>query len=106
MQDMSNDLCSGSCIALEIRKNCDNVVQEFRSLCGPRDPSLGKVLRPKSLRARFGTDTAHNAVHCTDLLEDGILEVRVDFSSFFLERISNVMRKKTFKKMLSYSFAL
>ena len=51
------------------------VVDEFREACGPPDVELARTLRPKSLRARFGTDRVKNAVHCTDLSVDGGLEV-------------------------------
>jgi nucleoside-diphosphate kinase len=37
-------------------------------------------VRPKSLRALFGRDKVKNAVHCTDLPEDGILEVEYFFN--------------------------
>jgi len=33
-------------------------------------------LRPNTIRAKFGIDRVKNAVHCTDLSEDGILEVK------------------------------
>jgi hypothetical protein len=32
-------------------------------------------LRPSTLRAKFGKTKVQNAVHCTDLPEDGLLEV-------------------------------
>ncbi len=32
-------------------------------------------LRPNSLRAKYGIDKIRNGVHCTDLPEDGVLEV-------------------------------
>jgi nucleoside-diphosphate kinase len=50
-------------------------VNEFRDYCGPPDPSLAKQIRPNSLRAKFGKDKVQNAIHCTDLVEDGVLEV-------------------------------
>lgn len=40
---------------------------QFRELCGPKDPELGRVLRPKSLRAQFGLNKIRNGFHCTDL---------------------------------------
>eukprot|EP01065_Artemidia_motanka_P045288 TRINITY_DN6625_c0_g2_i2.p1 TRINITY_DN6625_c0_g2~~TRINITY_DN6625_c0_g2_i2.p1 ORF type:complete len:369 (+),score=145.54 TRINITY_DN6625_c0_g2_i2:63-1109(+) len=52
----------------------ESAVQSFRKLCGPHDPEIAKVLRPDSLRARFGDTRVCNAVHCTDLPEDGVLE--------------------------------
>ena len=36
---------------------------------------IARHLRPKTLRARFGIDKIKNAVHCTDLPDDGPLEV-------------------------------
>jgi nucleoside-diphosphate kinase len=36
------------------------------------DPELGKKLRGNSLRAKYGIDKVKNAVHCTDLPEDGV----------------------------------
>uniref|UniRef100_A0A8C2X7H6 Nucleoside diphosphate kinase homolog 7 n=1 Tax=Cyclopterus lumpus TaxID=8103 RepID=A0A8C2X7H6_CYCLU len=36
-------------------------------------------LRPTSLRALYGRDKVKNAVHCTDLPEDGLLEVQYFF---------------------------
>ncbi len=56
-------------------------VEPLRTLCGPSDPELAKAVRPASLRAQFGSSTARNAVHCTDLEGDAQLEV-----SFFFMR--------------------
>ncbi len=47
----------------------------FRGLCGPYDPEIAKTIRPNTIRAKFGVDRVKNAVHCTDLPEDGALEV-------------------------------
>ncbi len=58
-----------------------DAVEPFRQLCGPLDPELGRVLRPNSLRARFGVSRVRNAIHCTDLVEDGDLETSYFFSS-------------------------
>jgi len=51
------------------------VIESFRKLCGPMDPEIAKNLRPTTIRAKFGVDRARNAVHCTDLEEDGVVEV-------------------------------
>lgn len=77
-------LGSGSCIALELHdaRQPDNpeIVQKFRDLCGPADPQIAKHIRPHSLRAQFGVNKVKNAVHCTDLPEDGGLEAEFFFS--------------------------
>ncbi|KAJ8737613.1 hypothetical protein PYW08_000208 [Mythimna loreyi] len=83
---MCIQLAEGKCIALEI-KNKDpkvNVVCEFRKLVGPRDPNLCRQLYPDTIRALYGKTKIHNAVHCTDLPEDGVLEVE-----YFFKLIAN-----------------
>ncbi|NWU75920.1 NDK7 kinase, partial [Onychorhynchus coronatus] len=72
--EMVSELCSGPCIAMEITPSEPPKV--FRDFCGPSDPELARHLRPGTLRAVFGKNKIQNAVHCTDLPEDGILEVR------------------------------
>jgi nucleoside-diphosphate kinase len=71
-------MTSTPCLALELRKDAD-VVPSFRELCGPHDIEIARHLRPGTLRARFGEDSARNALHCTDLEEDGELESRYIF---------------------------
>ena len=75
----------GPILALEIRQ--DNAVQLFRKFCGPHDPDQARELNSNSLRARFGLDRVRNAVHCTDLVEDGVLECEYFFS--ILQHIKN-----------------
>lgn len=74
---MVEELTSGPCIAMEITG--ENSHARFREFSGPVDPEIGRHLRPNTLRARFGTDKIRNAVHCTDLPEDGLLEVEYFF---------------------------
>ena len=54
-------------------------IEAFREVVGPLDPEIARVLRPDSLRAKFGFDKVRNAVHCTDLPEDGALETHYFF---------------------------
>ena len=68
---MIDQLASGPCLALEVRQ--DDAVEKFKKFCGPYDPEIGRKLEPNSLRARYGEDRIYNAVHCTDLPEDGQL---------------------------------
>jgi len=78
---MADQLSSGICVALELQKaSCDNVVDAFRQLAGPLDPIIAQHIRPNTLRARFGSTRLLNAVHCTDLSEDGPLESEFFFS--------------------------
>ena len=68
---------TGPVIALEIRQ--ENVVNSLRELVGSHDPEIARQLRPNTIRAMFGLDRVKNAVHCTDLIDDGVLEVQYFF---------------------------
>ncbi|XP_042339611.1 nucleoside diphosphate kinase 7 isoform X2 [Plectropomus leopardus] len=74
---MVTELCSGPCMVLEIHGA--DTPQTFREFCGPADPEISRHLRPNTLRALYGKDKVKNAVHCTDLPEDGVLEVQYFF---------------------------
>jgi nucleoside-diphosphate kinase len=71
-------MTTGPSIAIEVRQ--ENAVAAFRELCGPLDPEVGRALRPNTIRARFGVDRVQNAIHCTDLSEDGVLECEYFFT--------------------------
>lgn len=71
------NMANGPVIALEIRQQ--NAVASFRDLCGPHDPEIARHLRPNTIRAKFGLDRVRNAIHCTDMPEDGCLEVQYFF---------------------------
>jgi nucleoside-diphosphate kinase len=79
-----DELISGACIAMEISSptNAPDIVQSFRNFCGPHDPEIARHLRPESIRAKFGVDKVKNAIHCTDLPEDGRLEVCLTMSQY------------------------
>lgn len=80
--EMVAELSAGPCLAIEVR--AENCVSELRKLCGPRNVDIATALRPTTLRARFGKSTIENAVHCTDLEDDGKLE-----SEFFFRVLSS-----------------
>ena len=71
-------LSSGPCCALELRGR-DSVVKKMRETCGPWDVNFAKEIRPNTIRAKFGIDGVKNAVHCTDLPDDGDPESRYFF---------------------------
>ncbi|XP_074523856.1 nucleoside diphosphate kinase homolog 7 isoform X3 [Halichoeres trimaculatus] len=75
--NMVTELCSGPCMVLEIHGT--DTPKTFREFCGPADPEIARHLRPDTLRALYGKDKVKNAVHCTDLPEDGVLEVQYFF---------------------------
>ncbi|XP_034831451.1 nucleoside diphosphate kinase homolog 7 isoform X1 [Maniola hyperantus] len=80
-QGMVEELSSGRCVAMEVvakDKNVNTAV-EFRKLVGPSDPEIARLLRPHTLRAKLGKTKVQNAIHCSDLAEDGLLEVEYFF---------------------------
>lgn len=79
--EMVNEMCSGPVIALEIklRRGNGNAVPSFREFVGPWDVEMAKELRPETIRAKFGKTRTENAIHCTDLLEDGVSEASYFF---------------------------
>ncbi|XP_017758043.1 PREDICTED: nucleoside diphosphate kinase 7 isoform X2 [Eufriesea mexicana] len=78
---MVGELQSGPCIVMEIKHKDEkyDVQGEFRKLCGPMDPDIARQVRPDTLRAKYGKTQVQNALHCSDLPEDGILEVEYFF---------------------------
>ncbi|KPI94956.1 Nucleoside diphosphate kinase 7 [Papilio xuthus] len=78
---MVEELASGPCVAMEIVAKDKSVVTavEFRKLVGPADPEIARLLRPHTLRAKLGKTKVQNAIHCSDLDVDGLLEVEYFF---------------------------
>ena len=76
-----DELSSGQCLVMEVRQ--ENAVESFRKLVGPLDPEIAAHLRPNTLRGAFGESRVQNAVHCTDLAEDGVLEVTYFFDILY-----------------------
>ncbi|XP_021942838.1 nucleoside diphosphate kinase 7 isoform X3 [Zootermopsis nevadensis] len=76
---MVNQLVSGASVAVEVTGVDGATPSNFRAFVGPTDPELARELRPNTLRAKFGKTKVQNAVHCTDLPEDGLLEVEYFF---------------------------
>jgi len=75
--DWMEDLAGGKSVALQLihESKPDASVLALRELCGAHDPDIANHLHPNSLRAQYGESKVKNAVHCTDLPEDGPLEV-------------------------------
>ncbi|KAK0084944.1 hypothetical protein PV325_006044 [Microctonus aethiopoides] len=78
---MVAELHSGPCIAMEITHENPSlaVTEEFRKFCGPKDPDIARKIRPNTLRAKYGISKVQNAIHCSDLPTDGLLEVEFFF---------------------------
>ncbi|KXS20299.1 hypothetical protein M427DRAFT_66805 [Gonapodya prolifera JEL478] len=84
-QSLVDEMTSGPCVALELAhhpgaKHAEpDVVKSFRDFVGPWDPEIARKIRSQSPRALFGASKVQNAVHCTDLSEDGALETEYFF---------------------------
>jgi len=75
---MIDQCISGPLIALEIRQ--ENAVQQFKQLCGAFDPTSGRGKgEANTLRTRYGNSRVQNAVHCTDLPDEGTLDCEFFF---------------------------
>ncbi|XP_024525285.1 nucleoside diphosphate kinase 7 isoform X3 [Selaginella moellendorffii] len=85
MQAMAQELSVGPFIAMEVcyESGDDNPVNDFRDFCGPPDAAMCKALRPSTLRAQYGINKVKNAIHCTDLPEDGVTECTYVFTHKF-----------------------
>jgi len=82
--DMVNDLCLGPVVVLEVKQpQPQDVVAAFRDFVGPWDVEMAAELKPGSIRAMFGRSRVENAVHVTDLAEDGPQEC-----SYFFDILS------------------
>ncbi|KAL8274976.1 hypothetical protein Esti_001032 [Eimeria stiedai] len=75
---MVEEMTNGTVITLQLEGT--DAVTRLRRLAGPYDPEVGRYLHPETLRAKLGESVARNALHCTDLAEDGPLEC-----SYFFE---------------------
>ena len=72
-------LSSGPCCVLELQ--AQGAVPKFRETAGPWDVNFAREIRPWTLRAKFGLNSVDNAIHCTDLTDDGEAELRYFFDS-------------------------
>ncbi|PHJ18514.1 nucleoside diphosphate kinase [Cystoisospora suis] len=80
LPQMIDELAQGICIAMQVEHKDKQSVPRLRELAGPYDSEMARFVRPHSLRALFGSDRVRNAIHCTDLEDDAVLEVQYFFS--------------------------
>ena len=71
---MIDQCVSGPIIALEVRQ--ENAVTSFKQICGALDPVRAEG---NTIRGQFGQDRVCNAVHCTDLPDEGTLDCEYFF---------------------------
>lgn len=59
--DLVNYMVSGPTMLMVLTR--EGAIDGWRSLMGPTDPEIAKEENPEFLRAKYGTDIMHNAVH-------------------------------------------
>lgn len=84
------ELSSGPLWAVQLvadpHRGPEEVVTHVREIVGPFDPVIARKLYPQSLRAIFGLDRVRNAIHCSDLADDGAFN-----AEFFFVTVANKM---------------
>ncbi|KAI8743628.1 nucleoside diphosphate kinase 7 [Biomphalaria glabrata] len=82
-----NAITSGPIVAFELVG--ENAVQRWQELVGPTDPSVARSEAASSLRARFGKDLLHNAVHCSGSPSAAARELEYFFPSCSKATLTN-----------------
>ncbi|KAG1152938.1 hypothetical protein G6F38_000106 [Rhizopus arrhizus] len=77
--DLVQWMSSSPIYAMTLEK--ENAVQDWRVLMGPTDSAKAKVVEQNSIRALFGTDGLHNAVHGSDCLISAEREIGLLFNN-------------------------
>ena len=54
----------------------EDAIEQWRNVIGATDP---KKAAPRTVRALYGTNIEHNAVHGSDSVENGVIETRFFF---------------------------
>ena len=78
-------MSSGPTLALVVAKR--NGIEAFRKLLGPTNPDQAKETHPRSIRARYGTDTLKNAMHASESQLAAEREIRFIFPDSITEPI-------------------
>ncbi|XKL60584.1 hypothetical protein PGB90_007641 [Kerria lacca] len=92
-QDMIQELCSGPCVALEVKNESgEEIYAEFRKFVGPLNADIAKIIRPDTVRGRFGKTNVQNSLHVTDLIDD-IKREEIIEKIFNVEFVSTKLQK-------------
>lgn len=70
-------ITSGDIVAMVIAK--PDAIAEWREVIGPTSPARAREEQPDSLRAKYGTDPTHNAVHGSDSYFSAEREIKFMF---------------------------
>lgn len=90
--ELVDEMSSGMSIALELKRDSNftgDIVADFRAHAGPWDYAVACELHPQTIRAKFGKNNVCNAIHCTDLSEDGVIECEYFFKVLASRQVPN-----------------
>ena len=73
--DLTDYMSSGPIVPIALEK--ENAIEDYRKLIGNTDPDLAEV---GTVRKLFGESKSYNAVHGSDSIENGIIEIGFFFS--------------------------
>ncbi len=76
-QELVQYIASGPVVAMEVEG--EEAVARLRELIGATDPA---VARPGTIRAMYGIDIRHNAVHGSDSPDNAQKELAIAFGDF------------------------
>lgn len=72
--DLTDYMCSGPVVAMALEK--DNCVKAFREFIGATNPAEAAE---GTIRKDFGTNIENNAIHASDSVENGEIEINFFF---------------------------
>lgn len=76
-EDLTEWMSSAPIYAMVLEK--ENAVKAWRELAGPTNSEKAREISPKSIRALYGEDGSHNAVHGSDSLASAAREIDLLF---------------------------
>lgn len=65
-----------------------SAIKSWRTLCGPTNSFVARKKKPNSLRAKFGLDGRHNAVHGADSTASATREISFHFPRLHVQDLS------------------
>ncbi|KAF9972900.1 hypothetical protein BGZ73_003902 [Actinomortierella ambigua] len=75
--DLTTWISSAPVYAMVLEK--DNAIADWRTFIGPTNSEKARAEAPESIRAKFGKDGSHNAVHGSDSVASASREISLIF---------------------------
>ncbi|KAG8439146.1 hypothetical protein GDO86_005384 [Hymenochirus boettgeri] len=94
---LTSFMSSGPIVALVLARN--NAISFWKELMGPTNSLKAKETHPESLRAMYGTDDLHNAVHGSYCFTSAEKEIRFIFPEVFIEPMPTEQAAKDYLRL-------